>query len=134
METGSVQITGNYENGQDILSFTNTSKITGSWTAITGKMTLTRVGGESPTLTEWQDAMRSVTYHNTSENPATSLRTLTFIVNDGELMSNASTRTITVTAVNDAPVITEGNGPIAVTCSEDNSPTPFSLTLQRNRY
>ncbi len=35
---------------------------------------------------------------------------------------------ITVTSLNDAPVITEGET-TTVTCSEDNSPTAFSLTL-----
>jgi VCBS repeat-containing protein len=47
---------------------------------------------------------------------------------DGTLYSNIATVSITVTAVNDAPIITEGAS-INVTMSEDGSITPFSLTL-----
>ena len=35
-----IQITGNYQNGQDVLSFTNTGTITGNWNAATGTLTL----------------------------------------------------------------------------------------------
>jgi len=49
-------------------------------------------------------------------------------VNDGALDSNTFDLTVTVGAVNDAPVITEGAS-INVTMSEDGSITPFSLTL-----
>ncbi len=52
----------------------------------------------------------------------------TYTANDGVDDSNVATVTITVNAVNDAPVITEGDS-VAVTMSEDNSPTPFALTL-----
>ena len=34
-----IQITANYQNGQDVLSFTNTASITGSWNAATGTLT-----------------------------------------------------------------------------------------------
>ncbi len=43
--------------------------------------------------------------------------------------NNASQVTRTVHVVNNAPVITEGAGPLAVTCDEDNSPDAFILTL-----
>ena len=36
---------------------------------------------------------------------------------------------VTINAVNDTPVITEGDGPILQTIDEDNNPTAFSLTL-----
>lgn len=52
---------------------------------------------------------------------------VTLLVNDGG--SNVSqTFTITVTAVNDAPVITQGES-TSVTMSEDGAPTPFTLVL-----
>ena len=51
----------------------------------------------------------------------------TYTVNDGQTTDTA-TVTMTITAVNDAPVINEGEM-VTVTISEDNDPTPFSLTL-----
>ena len=105
MEVGTIQLTSNYKNGQDVLSFVNTAKITASWNVTTGELTLTRVSGQTPTLAEWQNALRSVKYQNTSDNPSTSPRTLTFIVNDGDDLSNGVTRLITVASENDAPAL-----------------------------
>ncbi|MCB9422808.1 MAG: tandem-95 repeat protein [Ardenticatenaceae bacterium] len=53
--------------------------------------------------------------------------TFTYTVGDDELTDSA-TITITITPVNDAPVITEG-ATVPITMSEDSSPTPFQLTL-----
>ena len=94
-----VSIDGNYQDGQDVLSFTDTATITGTWNAATGTLTL----AGSDTLANYQAALRAVKYQNTSDNPSTATRTVSFKVNDGELDSNVLTRTITVTAVNDAP-------------------------------
>jgi VCBS repeat-containing protein len=45
---------------------------------------------------------------------------------DGQgVASNTSTVDVTVTGVNDLPVITQGDGPLLVTMSEDGSPTAF---------
>jgi hypothetical protein len=52
----------------------------------------------------------------------------TYKANDTHVDSNTSTVSVTVTAVNDAPVITEGVS-TGVTMSEDNAPVAFSLTL-----
>ncbi|TSA26110.1 MAG: T9SS C-terminal target domain-containing protein [Ignavibacteriales bacterium] len=97
-----IQITSNYSNGQDILSFTNQNGITGVWTAANGAMSLSGV----TTKANYQTALRSITYQNTSQNPNTSVRTVSFIVNDGALNSNTITRNINVVAVNNPPVIT----------------------------
>ncbi|WP_461175385.1 DUF4347 domain-containing protein, partial [Uliginosibacterium flavum] len=99
-----IQITSNYQNGQDVLAFTNQLGITGSWNASTGMMTLTGTAS----VANYQTALRAVTYANTSNNPNTSTRTVTFIANDGTATGSA-TRSITVAAVNDAPVVTAGN-------------------------
>ena len=128
MESAEVLISANYVNGQDSLGFVNTAKITGSWVVSTGSLTLTRVGGQTPTLAEWQNALRSITYFNSSENPSTSNRTVGFRVNDGTGYSGFVISTITVATANDAPAITEG-AVAAVTNDEDNAPTAFALTL-----
>ncbi len=94
-----VQITANYVNGQDILAFVNTANITGTFDAPSGTLTLTG----TDTLANYQAALRSVTYANSSNDPSTSARTVSWIANDGSDPSNTATSTITVTAVNDAP-------------------------------
>ncbi len=99
IESATIQITGNYINGEDTLAFANTPNITGSWDAITGTMTLTG----SDTLANYEAALRSVTYENLSDNPSTATRTVTFIANDGDNDSNALTRDITIASVNDDP-------------------------------
>ena len=116
--SATVQITGNYVNGQDVLSFTNTGTISGSFDAGMGKLTLTG----SDTVANYQAALRSVKYNNTSDSPSTSPRTVSWIVNDGSLPSNTATSTINVTAVNDPPVNTVP-GPQG---TNQNTPLTFS--------
>jgi large repetitive protein len=105
LASATVQITGNYVNGEDVLAFTNTATITGSFDAGTGKLTLTG----SDTVAHYQAALASVTYANTSDNPSGLARTVTIVTNDGALNSTAATDTINVTPVNDAPVVTAGH-------------------------
>jgi large repetitive protein len=100
-----VQITGNYVNGEDVLGFTNQNGITGSFNAATGTLTLTG----SSSVANYQTALASVTYFNTSDNPSGAARTVTIITNDGTLDSTPATDTINVTPVNDAPVVTAGH-------------------------
>ncbi len=101
MSSGSVQLTGNYVTGEDFLSFTNQNGITGSWSAATGKLTLSGTA----TNADYQAALRSVKYTNSSVNPGTSVRTATFIVTDGLYESNPATRNISILPVNNAPVL-----------------------------
>ena len=67
---------------------------------LTGTLTLTG----SATVAAYQSALRSVTYFNNSITPSIAPRTVTWIVNDGTVSSNIATSTITVTAVNSAPI------------------------------
>jgi len=103
------QITANYINGQDVLSFTNTANITGVFNSGTGTLTLSGVD----TVPNYESALRSVRYANTSENPSTAARTVSWQVNDGAAVSNTATSTINVVSVNDAPVATN-DGPYSV--------------------
>ncbi len=99
IESATIQITGNYANGEDLLAFSNTPNITGSWDAVTGTLTLTG----SDTLANYEAALRGVTYENTSDYPSTATRTVSFTVNDGDNDSNSLTRDITIASVNDDP-------------------------------
>jgi hypothetical protein len=104
LASATVQITANYVNGEDVLAFSNTATITGTFDAVTGKLTLTG----SDTVANYQAALASVTYANSSENPSGLARTVTIVANDGAANSVAKTDTINVTPVNDAPVTTAG--------------------------
>ncbi|MEH1765881.1 MAG: DUF4114 domain-containing protein [Nostoc sp.] len=83
---------------EDTLAFTDPNNIiTGNYA--NGVLTLTGTA----TVAQYQTALRSVTYQNSSDNPNTTARTISFVVNDGSLNSNPATRDIDITAVNDAP-------------------------------
>ena len=51
---------------EDVLGFTNQNGITGSYNAATGVLTLTGIAS----VANYQTALRSVTYFNTSDNPS----------------------------------------------------------------
>ncbi|MES5485986.1 hypothetical protein QMZ05_24805 [Bradyrhizobium sp. INPA03-11B] len=99
-----VQITGNYVAGEDVLAFSTIGAITGSFDAVHGILTLTG----SDTVAHYQAALDAVTYVNTSNNPSGLARTVTIIANDGILDSTPVTDTIDVTPVNNPPVVTFG--------------------------
>src|SRR5690606_7408520 len=57
-------------------------------------------------LSQWQSALRAVTYSNSSLSPNTTTRTISFTVNDGADDSVTETKSILVLEVNTAPVVT----------------------------
>jgi hypothetical protein len=109
LSSATVTITGNFQSGQDVLAFTNQNGISGSYNSGTGVLTLTG----SSSVANYQTALRSVTYANTSDTPNTSNRTISFVVNDGSALSTAVTKTVSVAAVNDAPLVTASGGTTA---------------------
>ena len=122
-----VQITGNYQPGQDVLAFVPQGGITGAFVVGSGILTLTGTASVSA----YQTALRSVTYANTSENPSVLMRTVTWIANDGAVANNLSvavTSTITVAAVNDAPVANPDTNDVA----EDTAPLTVSGNVLTN--
>jgi hypothetical protein len=68
----------------------------------TGVLTLT---GHA-TLDEYETALKQIAYSNTSDDPVTGDRLIEVVVNDGANDSNLAVAIISVTATNDAPVIT----------------------------
>ena len=112
LDHATVSITGNYQSGEDVLAFANNGSTMGN-IAVTGNsggvLTLTSAG-DTATLAQWQAALRAVTYNDTSHNPNTASRTISFVVNDGLLNSAASTKTVGLTAVDTAPTVTDTGG------------------------
>jgi hypothetical protein len=120
LKGATVSITGNFTPSDgDTLSFTNTANITGTYDAGTGVLTLSG----NDTVANYQDALRSVMFSFTSQNPSTATRTVSFQATDtGNAASNTATRNVGVSAVNNAPTVTttgsnlsytEGDGPVA---------------------
>ena len=57
-------------------------------------------------VSDYQLALRSVTYENTSHNPNTATRTVSFVITDDESASSDPwNRDINITAFNDPPAI-----------------------------
>lgn len=120
-----IQITGNYAKGQDLLSFANIGKIKGKWDAKTGTLTL----AGTDTVANYQAALRTVKYQNTSNTPSAAERTVTFQVSDGKTTSNELTRSITVAPVNDPPVLSKAESK-SLTYKEKQKATAVSSSIK----
>ncbi len=118
LQSAKIQITQNYQNGEDVLDFTTIGNITGSFDTTQGILLLS---GED-TVENYQAALRTVIYQNTSQNPAELQRYIQFTVNDGVDESNFIRAIIDVVSVNDAPEITLPNTAI----TNEDSPLVFS--------
>lgn len=104
LTAATVSITTGYQSGRDRLLFTDTNTIKGAFNASTGVLTLT--GSDTPA--NYQAALQSVLFLNNNPDGAPPARTVTIQVSAGTTASNAVTRGITLTAVDDRPLITMG--------------------------
>ena len=102
-------ISGNYQNGQDVLTFTgtgSTGNIAGTWNAAAGTLTLAPTSG-TPTVAQWQAALQLVKYYDSSDTPTTApTRTVSIDATstNSEVISG-TLATVTVAAANDSPVL-----------------------------
>ena len=92
LPSATVTIGAGYQNGSDVLSFVNTAKITGTWNAASGVLTLTG----TDTLSNYRLALRSVQFFSSSAVAGNSTRTISFQTTDGTDVSNIATRIISV--------------------------------------
>jgi hypothetical protein len=114
-----VQVTGGFASGEDVLAFTDQNGISGNYNSTTGTLTLS---GSAP-IADYVTALRSVTYESSSDNPSAATRTVSFQVDDGGASNNLSdpaTRDISVTPVNDAPVVTTSSGSTGYTAGDSS--------------
>ena len=121
LDSAWVSFTSGYVNGEDKLLFTSSNGITSSWSSIDGILILS---GNSSTA-NYQAALRAVTYENLNPDPDIGTRTISIEVSDGADHSSIVTRDLSVTAVNDAPIIDDmeltglvyeaGDGAVAIT-------------------
>ncbi|HNP18530.1 MAG TPA: FG-GAP-like repeat-containing protein [Fulvivirga sp.] len=105
LQSATISIINNFNQAEDALVFNTQNGITGNYVSTTGVLTLS--GASS--VANYQTALRSVRYINTSEDPSIATRTIEFSVYDGTDNSTPATRNVQVVAVNDAPVLSSSN-------------------------
>jgi hypothetical protein len=95
----------------------------------TTPLVVTLNGNASPAIT--QDLVRAVGYLNVSDNPATAPRTVRLVLTDGDGGTSAPvTRQVTVTAVNDPPVLAGiESAPLAYTENDPATAVTSTLTV-----
>ena len=101
---------------EDVLSFTDTGDIIGNFS--NGTMTLTTVSGHTPSVADWQAAVRSVRYHDTNDRPDTSTRAIEVSVTSGGNVATLQVG-VAVVAVNDSPVL-DGGMPLSLDPAHEN--------------
>ncbi|OGU54583.1 MAG: hypothetical protein A2V66_02320 [Ignavibacteria bacterium RBG_13_36_8] len=130
IQSATIAISANFRSDQDILHFTNTGGITGTYNQSSGTLILS--GGATPDA--YTNALRSVTYENTSENPAGAMgkvetsqtnsevntlpRMVIFYVSNGEQQSGIAYRNIIIIPINDAPEISGMTSTLTLGCGE----------------
>lgn len=126
--TLAVQITANAEAADELLvdDIAGDSLTTGSGTllagatviatvspvagSVTGSATLTITFNGNATNALVQEALRTLSYRNSSDAPGTTNRTVTITATDNLSASANDTRTLSVAAVNDVPGLSNING------------------------
>ncbi len=96
--------------------------LTVGYTAATGVLSITG----SASVATYQAILQGIQYNNTSDAPTTTNRSVTVVANDGT-PSAVATSTVTVTALNDAPVLAGAGGTLAYT--EGDAATVIDATL-----
>ena len=106
-----VQITGGYAAGEDVLSLPAQPVVTAVFDPATGRLTLSGTA----TLAAYETALQAVAYVDTSDDPSVLARTVTFAARDADGFGLSAAHGITVAAVDDPPVAVAD----AVTFAED---------------
>jgi len=98
LESLTVTITNLLDGADEVLSYdTSGTSINAAYNA--GVLSLTG----TDTIGNYQQVLRTVTYNNSSQDPDTTARVITFTANDGTYDSNTGKTTVTMVAVNDDP-------------------------------
>jgi hypothetical protein len=126
LDSASVQISANYENGADRLACVGALPAGISsciFTAASGTLTLSGTAA----FASYQGALDSVAFNNTSDNPSLLPRTVSVRVEDQEdgLLSAAVNKTVNLARVNDPPTL---NGIVDQVTLEDTTADPNTFT------
>ena len=75
----------------------------------------------SASVAAYQEVLRTLTYHNTSQSPDFADRIVVVTVSDGQMTSLPATSTVAINAVNDAPVLDNSGEMTLVAINEDET-------------
>ncbi len=116
--SATVRITNLLNSSDEILAVdVGTTGLNAVYNSATGVLTIS--GSASPSL--YQQVLRTLTYRNASHGPDTTDRLITVFVNDGTSNSPLATATVTLTAVNDAPILLAVPAPALSFIDEDTT-------------
>jgi VCBS repeat-containing protein len=104
-----VQITGNYVSGEDVLALPAQPVVTAIFDVPTGRLTLS---GTAP-VGAYEAALEAVTYVNSSDVPSTAPRTVTYAARDIGGFGLSDTHGITIAAVDDLPLAVDDSSTVA---------------------
>jgi hypothetical protein len=114
LTAATVAIAGGFVASQDELLFSGQNGIAGTYDGATGVLELT--GPAS--VADYQAALRSVRYDNSSSNPLAAARSVTFRADDGDAQSAVASQVVQLSTVNDAPLL-GGGGNVAAYTEDD---------------
>jgi hypothetical protein len=105
-------LTNVLDTGQEVLAadpatVTPNTPIVATYNATNGELRLTG----SALLSQYQAALRTLTYTNASQNPDPTDRLIRIVANDGAATSTPVTSTVSIRTVNDQPTFTATNPP-----------------------
>lgn len=102
IKSATVTLTNRPDGNAESLEIDDTlTNISASYNPDSGVLKLS----STETISDYQTVLRTVTYNNISDAPATEDRLVTFQVYDGSNYSVEATSTIAINAVNDAPIL-----------------------------
>ena len=112
LASATATLTNVLDTGQEVLAVdpatvTPNTPIVATYNATNGELRLT---GSAP-LSQYQAALRTLTYTNASQNPDPTDRLIRVVANDGVATSTPVTSTVSIQTVNDQPTFTATNPP-----------------------
>ncbi len=123
---GTVSITNNFIAAEDRLNFTNQLGITGTYSNVTGILTLTG----TTSLANYAATLRTISYSNTELLPTQLTRRISFVVSDGAANSIPFQKFVGITPVNYPPIFVDGsNNPITTLPFTTNEDTPLNACI-----
>ena len=119
-----VSITDGFDPTKDTLAFTNTLSITGTYDPLLGVMTLQGFD----LFENWNAALESVTYTNSSAASGQPPRTVSFAANDRLVLSNVATRMINIQATGAAQPVVGGAAAATLPYTENGATVVVAST------
>ncbi len=117
-----VAISNRLDGTAEVLAANTTgTSITASYDSGTGFLTLSGID----TVAKYRQVLGTVTYSNNAQAPNTTTRQLFVLASDGTNSSNTAVASVSIVAVNDAPVLAGSNSMTAI--DEDNQTSSGTL-------